>query len=194
MVLLQWYIIPKPIRSGRRHYSPAAHTYYTPKTLRIHQPPSGTARADMTTCITRKSDHEIDRMTQRTRSSPADNNDVYQTTAPATVSLNPSTHSAISSSEDQSDVVHVRCLCETVGIKLLVSITRSTRRRVNDGTYCGYTLSRARLACMKCHKMYFADLLMSGPAVYSGKYFSSETCETTRRVRDSELYRSGRDG
>jgi len=39
----------------------------------------------------------------------------------------------------------------------------------------GYTLNRARLACMKHHKMYFAALLMSGPAVYSGKYFLSGT-------------------
>lgn len=31
---------------------------------------------------------------------------------------------------------------------------------------------RARLACVNRHRMYFAALLISGPPVYSGKYFS----------------------
>ena len=38
---------------------------------------------------------------------------------------------------------------------------------------------------MKRHKMYFAALLMSGPAMYSGKYFLSGTCKmiTTRKCQ-----------
>jgi hypothetical protein len=43
----------------------------------------------------------------------------------------------------------------------------------------GYTLSRAKWACMKRHKMYFAALLISGSAVNSGKYFVSGICKTT---------------
>jgi hypothetical protein len=33
---------------------------------------------------------------------------------------------------------------------------------------------------MKRHNMYFAALLISGPAVYSGKYFSSGTCNDAK--------------
>lgn len=44
-------------------------------------------------------------------------------------------------------------------------------------TYCGYTLSRARFACINLHKMYLAALLISVPPVYSGKYRSSGTCD-----------------
>jgi hypothetical protein len=45
-------------------------------------------------------------------------------------------------------------------------------------TYWGYTLNHW-LACVKHHKMYFAALLISGPAVHSGKCFSSGTYKTT---------------
>ena len=48
-------------------------------------------------------------------------------------------------------------------------------KNVNDVTYCGYTLSRARFACINFHRMYFAALLISDPPVYSGKYRSKGT-------------------
>jgi hypothetical protein len=51
-----------------------------------------------------------------------------------------------------------------------------SREDDRTSTYCGYMLNCARYSCMKCHNIYFAALLISGPAVYSGKYFSSATC------------------
>jgi hypothetical protein len=36
-------------------------------------------------------------------------------------------------------------------------------------------LNRALLVCINFHKIYFAALEISGPPVYSGKYFSSGT-------------------
>lgn len=43
------------------------------------------------------------------------------------------------------------------------------------GTYCGYTLSFARFACMNRHKMYLVALFTFGPPVYSWKYCSNGT-------------------
>src|ERR1700685_3361626 len=67
---------------------------------------------------------------------------------------------------------------------------------MNGRTYCGYTFKRARSACMKHHNMYFAALLISGPAAYSGKYFSSGTCETrtngTEPVQNMKRVRASR--
>ena len=64
-----------------------------------------------------------------------------------------------------------------------VRLHANSRHRHDDKgetkTYWGYTLNHARLACMKHYMMYFAALLISSLAVYSGKYFSSGTYKAT---------------
>jgi hypothetical protein len=53
------------------------------------------------------------------------------------------------------------------------------RQIEGENPYCGYTLRRARFACMNLHKMYFAALFISSPPVYSGKYFSKGTYDAS---------------
>ena len=72
--------------------------------------------------------------------------------------------------EHQSDIVRVCRLRQT---KRLVRCV--TNPEISVRTYCGYTLSLALLACVNLHKIYLAALLISGPPVYSGKYFSRAT-------------------
>lgn len=72
----------------------------------------------------------------------------------------------------------------------IVSSTAADTSRMFDVSVacvkCGNTLSFARLACIKRQRMYLAALLMSGPAVYSGKYFSRGTCRVRQERQGLE--------
>ena len=71
-------------------------------------------------------------------------------------------------------LVSVACVKLSPPHHISMHVTRKPARR--EGTHWGYTLSRARFACMNRQRMYFAALLMSAPPVYSGKYRSRGTC------------------
>jgi hypothetical protein len=63
-------------------------------------------------------------------------------------------------------------LDESVGCAILWSPTGQTGFCEEDTTYKGYTLNRARLACINRENINLAALLTSAPPVYSGKYLS----------------------